>query len=138
MYYLYLYTQRSQLRYYISIIILIYTIPRRTYDESCLQNLRRWPVVKWVSDSDCQYWLCWETFQNWNSKVQGDVPARNAGCTLNVSKEIRNRPCSYSYSLLVFTVELNHLLWCAIVVTDREITRYLLNFVNTRPLRYFF
>lgn len=72
------------------------------------------------------------------SSGRRDVPARNAGCTLNVSKEIRNRPCSYSYSLLVFTVELNHLLWCAIVVTDREITRYLLNFVNTRPLRYFF
>lgn len=48
----------------------------------------RWPGSKWVSDSDCQYWLVGKLFKIGIPKFR-DVPARSAGCTLYVSKEIR-------------------------------------------------
>lgn len=44
----------------------------------------------------------WETFQNWNSEVQRDVPAR-ARRTLHLSKEIRQRA--------MYLRELNYPLW---------------------------
>lgn len=40
---------------------------------------------------------CWETFQNWNSEVRRDVPARSSQGARSISqRKFGNGPCIYA------------------------------------------
>lgn len=71
---------------------------------------------------------CWETFQNWNSKVQRDVPAR--GSRVHASSLKGNSVTGH-----VFTRELNYLLWRRLL---HLLSVKLLNTGNEKhPIKYF-